>query len=63
MITMTFAMVSALASLRDPIDTFFDEVMVMDEDIKLRENRLKLLNRFVNVFANVADIGEMAKKR
>ena len=55
--------ISALASLRDPIDAFFDDVMVMDEDIKLRENRLKLLNRFVNVFANVADIGEMAKKR
>lgn len=51
-----------LASLRAPIDAFFDSVMVMDEDLTLRANRMRLLNRFVSVFAYVADFGKMAKK-
>ncbi len=34
----------------------------MDENAALRENRLRLLNRFVAVFADVADFGKMAKK-
>lgn len=52
----------ALASLRQPIDSFFDSVMVMDKDQKLQDNRLKLLNRFLGVFAQVANIGELARK-
>ena len=52
---------SKLASLRKPVDAFFEEVMVMDEDAALRENRLRLLNRFVDVFARVADFGLLAK--
>ncbi len=51
-----------LAGLRGPIDAFFEGVMVMDENLDIRANRLKLLNRFVAVFANVADFGKMAKK-
>lgn len=50
-----------LASLRKPIDLFFERVMIMDEDRALRENRLKLLNRFVNVFTNVADFSLLSK--
>ena len=50
-----------LAGLRGPIDEFFAQIMVMDEDLQLRANRLKLLNRFVDVFANIADFGKMAK--
>lgn len=50
-----------LASLRKPIDLFFERVMIMDEDQALRENRLKLLNRFVNVFTNVADFSLLSK--
>ena len=50
-----------LADLRKPIDMFFERVMVMDEDRALRENRLRLLNRFVAVFEGVADFGKMAK--
>jgi glycyl-tRNA synthetase beta chain len=49
-----------LASLRGPIDTFFDDVMIMDNDEKLRYNRLRLLNRFVAVFKDVADFGKLA---
>ena len=52
---------AALAALRAPIDRFFDEVMVMDE--QLRDNRLKLLNRFEAVFSGIANIGELARKK
>lgn len=51
-----------LAALRAPVDEFFETVMVMDEDPEVRANRLKLLNRFANVFSHVADFGQMAKK-
>ncbi len=50
-----------LASLRKPIDLFFDRVMVMDDNPAIRANHMKLLNRFVAVFAHVADFGKMAK--
>lgn len=56
------AALSDLAALRGPIDEFFDNVMVMDEDEGVRANNIKLLNKFVSVFANVADFGKMAKK-
>ncbi|MCL1847789.1 MAG: glycine--tRNA ligase subunit beta [Coriobacteriia bacterium] len=49
-----------LASLRAPVDTFFEDVLIMDKDMKLRENRLRLLNRFVAVFTDVADFGKLA---
>ena len=52
----------ALAQLKGPIDRFFDEVMVMDKDDTVRNNRLRLLNRFCNVFADVANIGALARK-
>lgn len=55
------AALSALAALRAPIDVFFEDVLIMDDDPALRANRLRLLNRFVAVFAHVADFGKMAK--
>ncbi len=54
---------AALAALRGPIDRFFEDVLVMDEDAALRENRLRLLNSFVAAFAQVADFGAMAKAK
>lgn len=45
------------ASLRAPVDEFFDRVLVMDEDPALRANRLKLLNRFAQFFGSFADFG------
>ena len=56
------AALAELASMRKPIDLFFERIMVMDEDPAVRENRMKLLNRFVGVFSNIADFGKMAKK-
>ena len=55
------AALAALADLRAPIDAFFADVLVMDEDEAVRANRLRLLNRFVGVFTDVADFGKMAK--
>ena len=52
----------ALAALRVPIDTFFDEVMIMDDDPVKRANRLALLNRFVIVFSSVADFSHLVKQ-
>ena len=53
---------SALAGLKGPIDRFFVDVLVMDEDNAVRENRLRLLNRFAKVFDGVADVGALSKK-
>ena len=47
---------SSLASLREPVDNFFDEVMVMAEDEAIRNNRLAMLNQLRNLFLRVADI-------
>lgn len=50
---------SRLASLREPVDDFFDNVMVMADDEKLRGNRLATLSELRRLFMAVADIGEL----
>lgn len=55
--------IGQLASLREPIDAFFADVMVMDEHVALRENRLRLLNNLVEVFSGIANVGELARKK
>jgi len=45
-----------LAELRKPVDTYFDNVLVMAEDKKIRDNRLLLLKNLRELFLNVADI-------
>ena len=45
-----------LAALREPVDGFFDTVMVMDEDPLLRRNRLALLARLKALFDRIADL-------
>nr|WP_218058373.1 glycine--tRNA ligase subunit beta [Gilliamella apicola] len=45
-----------LASLKAPIDTFFEKVMVMVDDEKIKLNRLALLKKLQNLFLKVADI-------
>lgn len=52
-----------LAGLRTPIDDFFESTMVMDDDARIRENRIRLLNRFVGVFSNIADFSLIQHKR
>ncbi len=48
-----------LASLKQPIDRFFDQVLVMDEDPGLRRNRLALLRQVEDLFLRVADISQL----
>ncbi|SKA63690.1 glycine--tRNA ligase subunit beta [Enterovibrio nigricans] len=55
------AALTQLADLREPVDTFFDNVMVMAEDEALKANRLALLNTLRSQFMNVADISLLQK--
>jgi glycyl-tRNA synthetase beta chain len=48
-----------LAALQEPVDRFFDAVMVMTDDTALRDNRLALLNRLSGLFLQVADISQL----
>ncbi|VEJ10044.1 glycyl-tRNA synthetase subunit beta [Actinobacillus delphinicola] len=50
------AVLDKLASLRTPVDTFFDNVMVNAEDENLRQNRLAILKTLQDLFLQVADI-------
>ena len=49
----------ALKKLSTPIDSFFDSVMVMDEDLTLRKNRLALLKSIDELIAKIADFGKI----
>ncbi len=53
----------ALAGLREPVDRFFDEVMVMADDPALRGNRLALLARLQALFLQVADVSLLQVNR
>ena len=50
------AALNELSALRETVDTFFDDVMVMDENEQVRLNRLSLLQELRNLFLSVADI-------
>ncbi len=54
------ASLRALAALRAPVDTFFDKVMVNDEDPALRANRLGLLAQLHAAMNRVADLSKLA---
>jgi len=49
-----------LADLRDPVDRFFDDVMVMAEDDAVRNNRLAMLVELRALFLDVADISRLS---
>ena len=50
---------TSLAGLRDSVDEFFDNVKVMDDDERLRKNRLALLQSISNLFLETADISRL----
>jgi glycyl-tRNA synthetase beta chain len=54
------ASLQTLAALREPVDAFFDNVMVNAEDEKLRANRLALLSQLHQAMNRVADISKLA---
>jgi len=49
-----------LAQLRDDVDAFFNDVMVMADDLALRNNRLALLSSLHAMMNRVADISKLA---
>jgi glycyl-tRNA synthetase beta chain len=53
------AAMSAMAKLRPAVDAFFDKVKVNDDDAKVRENRLKLLNEIRSATRAVADFSKI----
>jgi glycyl-tRNA synthetase beta chain len=53
------AALGQLAQLRPAVDAFFDEVMVMDEDAQLRNNRLALLAQLRGMFGGIADLSRL----
>ena len=52
-----------IAQLRQPVDTFFDKVMVMVDDAKVRANRLALLRDLLADFSTIADFSEIVTER
>ena len=54
------AALERLASLRAPVDAFFDDVMVMADDEALRRNRLALLAELRRQFLEIADVSRLA---
>ena len=53
------AALARLATLREQVDSFFDQVMVMADDPAVRNNRLALLNRLGSLFLATADISRL----
>ena len=53
------AALTAMAVLQEPVDAFFDGVMVNADDAGLRENRLNLLKALRELFLQVADISQL----
>ncbi|HBB66587.1 MAG: glycine--tRNA ligase subunit beta [Elusimicrobia bacterium GWA2_56_46] len=48
-----------LVSIKGNLDGFFDKVMVMVEDAKVKENRLRLIHSLVGLFEDVADLSQL----
>jgi glycyl-tRNA synthetase beta chain len=48
-----------LSVLREPVDAFFDSVMVMAEDAAIRNNRLALLEQMSALFLRAADLSRL----
>lgn len=52
-----------IAKVRQPVDLFFDKVMVMVDDQKVRANRLALLRDLLSDFSTIADFSEIVSER
>ena len=49
-----------MKNLKGPVDKFFDNVLVMDKDPKIKENRLSMLNEIKNLFFKIADFSKLS---
>jgi glycyl-tRNA synthetase beta chain len=54
------AMLQRLAGLKNAVDAFFDRVMVMTDDARLRDNRVALLAQLHGTMNRIADISKLA---
>ncbi|MCK8515265.1 glycine--tRNA ligase subunit beta [Methylonatrum kenyense] len=54
---------STMAQLREPVDAFFDSVMVMADDPAIRRNRLHLLGQLAGILSSVADIARLTPEQ
>ena len=52
---------SQLAGIRESVDNFFDNVMVMADDEAVKQNRLALLSQLSGLFLEIADISVLQK--
>jgi glycyl-tRNA synthetase beta chain len=52
-----------LSTAREPVDAFFDKVMVMANDTQVRANRLALLQTLLKEFSTIADFSEIVTER
>ncbi len=55
------ACLGELAGLREPVDRFFDKVMVMTDDEAIRRNRLALLDALRGQFSRIADVARLGR--
>ena len=53
------AAIRSLATIREAVDQFFDDVMVMTDNLPVRQNRLALLNQIYQLFLQVADVSRL----
>ena len=53
------AALAQISKLRQPVDLFFDKVMVMVDDERVRANRLALLRDLLSGFSTIADFSEI----
>ena len=53
------AALTELAALHEPVDAFFDNVMVMADDAAVRNNRLALLDSLRTLFLRIADLSRL----
>lgn len=54
------AALSEIAALKGPVDAFFDKVMVMAEEERIKNNRLALLTGIARMFGAIADFGRIS---
>jgi glycyl-tRNA synthetase beta chain len=54
-----FEALEVMLQMKQPVDTFFDEVMVMAEDPRVRQNRLNLLTAIGELILQIGDISKM----
>lgn len=56
-----FEVLKILSTFKPSVDSFFDNVLVMDEDSDLRNNRIALLNDIISVFSNIIDFTKIVQ--